>query len=88
MASGKTEIMHPEYGMKEKVKYIGLPKKFVAGTVIYGDIDECAKGLTVTLSGNGETREAKTNDFGDFEFEGLADNTDLRRQDRGCRIQG
>ena len=33
-------------------------------------------GLKVTLSGNGETMETKTNDFGDFEFEGLADNTD------------
>ena len=28
--------------MKEKVRYISLPKKFVAGTVIYGDMDECA----------------------------------------------
>ena len=44
MASGKTEALHPEYGMKEKVRYISLPKKFVAGTVIYGDIDECAGG--------------------------------------------
>lgn len=76
MASGKAVPMHPEYGMEEQVKYIGLPKKFVAGTVIYGDIDECAKGLTVTLSGNNESRETRTNDFGDFEFEGLPDNTD------------
>jgi Fe-S-cluster-containing dehydrogenase component len=75
MASGKTEALHPEYGMKEKVRYIDLPKKFVAGTVIYGDIDECASGLTVTLSGNGESKEGKTNGFGDFEFEGLAENT-------------
>ena len=74
-ASGKTEILHPEYGMKEKVSYLNLPKKFIAGTVIYGDIDECASGLKVTLSGNGETREARTNGFGDFEFEGLAENT-------------
>jgi Fe-S-cluster-containing dehydrogenase component len=74
VASGKTEALHPEYGLNEKVRYINLPKKFVAGTVIYGDIDECAVGLTVKLSSNGTTREAKTNDFGDFEFEGLADN--------------
>ncbi len=74
MASGKTEVMHPEYQMQEQVRYIGLPRKFIAGTVIYGDIDECAKDVTVTLSGNGETRQAKTNGFGDFEFEGLADN--------------
>ena len=30
----------------------------------------------VTLSGNGGKRETKTNFFGDFEFEGLADNVD------------
>ena len=74
MASGKTEVLHPEYGMKERVRYIALPRKFVAGTVIYGDIDECAGGLTVSLSGDGETRTAQTNNFGDFEFEGLPDN--------------
>jgi Fe-S-cluster-containing dehydrogenase component len=44
MASGKTEIMHAEYGMKEKVQYISLPKKFVAGTIIYGDLDESPTG--------------------------------------------
>lgn len=75
VASGKTEVLHPEYGMKEKVRYISLPRKFVAGIVIYGDIDEVASGLTVRLSGDGESREAKTNGFGDFEFEGLTENT-------------
>jgi Fe-S-cluster-containing dehydrogenase component len=76
VASGVTESMHPEYGLKEKVRYIDLPRKFIAGTVIYGDIDEVASGATVTLSGNKESRQAVTNGFGDFEFEGLADNTE------------
>jgi Fe-S-cluster-containing dehydrogenase component len=76
MATGTTEALHPEYGMKEKVRYISLPRKFIAGTVIYGDVDEVAVGLTVTLSGNGKSLAAITNGFGDFEFEGLADNTD------------
>lgn len=75
IASGQTEAIHPEYGMNEQVKYIDLPKKFVAGTVILGDIDEVAKGATVTLTGNGDTKSTKTNGFGDFEFEGLPDNT-------------
>jgi len=75
MASGKTEALHPEYGLKEKVRYIGLAKKFIAGTVILGDVDEVAVGATVTLSGSGE-KSVKTNGFGDFEFEGLADNAD------------
>ena len=75
-ATAKVEALHPEYGMNEKVKYIGLPKKFVAGTVIFGDIDECAKDVTVTIAGNGTKAETKTNGFGDFEFDGLADNTE------------
>ena len=76
MASGKTEVLHPEYGLKEKVRYIGLAKKFIAGTVIRGDIDEVAVGAEVTLTGGGGEQVVKTNGFGDFEFEGLADNAD------------
>jgi len=78
IASGNTEVLHPEYGLKEKVSYIGLPKKFVAGTVLYGDKDECAEGVTVTLSGNGGKKTAKTNFFGDFEFEDLPDDVDYK----------
>ena len=76
MASGNTEALHPEYGLKEKVRYISLAKKFIAGTVILGDVDEVASGATVTLSGNGKDQTTRTNGFGDFEFEGLADNAD------------
>lgn len=76
VASGQTEAMHPEYGLNEKVRYINLPKKFIAGTVIYGDLDEVASGVKVKLTGKGESREAVTNGFGDFEFEGLADNAE------------
>ena len=76
IASGKTETMHPEYNMNEKVRYISLPRKFIAGTVIYGDIDECASGVTARLVANDQVQETKTNGFGDFEFEGLPDNTD------------
>jgi Fe-S-cluster-containing dehydrogenase component len=75
-ASGVMEALHPEYGLKEKVNYINLPKKFIAGTVVYGDKDEVASGITVKLVGKGESRQATTNGFGDFEFEGLADNTE------------
>jgi Fe-S-cluster-containing dehydrogenase component len=76
IASGKTEALHPEFGLKEQVRYINLPRKFIAGTVIFGDTDECAIGLKVILTGNGTTVESITDDFGDFEFEGLADNTE------------
>ncbi len=71
VAAGATEVMHPEYGLKEKLTYRNLPQKFVAGTVVLGDVDEVAVGAEVTLAGGGTTWTAKTNGFGDFEFEGL-----------------
>lgn len=73
IASGKTEILHPEYKMKEKVTYIGLPKRFVAGSVVFGDKDECAENVSVTLTGDGKKKKVKTDNYGDFEFEGLAE---------------
>jgi Fe-S-cluster-containing dehydrogenase component len=71
IASGKTEVLHPEYGLKEKVRYIGLPKRFVAGAVVLSDTDECAAGVKVTLEGEGEKKTVLTDNYGDFEFEGL-----------------
>jgi Fe-S-cluster-containing dehydrogenase component len=74
IASGKTEALGP-YGLEERVRYIGLPKEFVAGTVVLGDKDECAKGVTVTLVGSdGATATTVTDGFGDFEFEDLPAN--------------
>jgi Fe-S-cluster-containing dehydrogenase component len=74
-ASDATVAMHPEYGLREKVMYMNLPKKFVAGTVVLGDLDEVAVGAEVTLTSDGKTWTAKTNGFGDFEVEGLEANT-------------
>ena len=72
----KVEVLHPEFGLKPNVYYIGLPKRFVAGTVIFGDTDECAENVTTTLIGQGGKITTKTNNYGDFEFEGLeADKT-------------
>ncbi len=77
ITSAKPEDFHPEYQMAGRVKYMNLPRKFIAGTVIFGDIDECAENIQVTLSGNGKEKTAKTNSFGDFEFDGLPDNSDF-----------
>jgi len=68
---GAAVSLHPEYGLKEGVRYLNLPKRFVAGSVVLGDSDKCARDVTVTLSGDGVSRETTTNGFGDFEFEGL-----------------
>jgi Fe-S-cluster-containing dehydrogenase component len=75
VASGKTEVIHPEYGLQEKVSYIGLPKRFIAGSVIFGDADECAKDVSVTVTGDGVRETTRTNVFGDFEVDGLAADT-------------
>ena len=74
IASGEYEPLEKEFDMGEKVLYKGLPRKFVAGTVVYADLDEAAVGIVVELVGKDGTLRAQTNGFGDFEFEGLPDN--------------
>jgi len=71
MKNRKTEVMHPEFGTRPSVHYIGLPKRFVAGAVLFGDKNECAEDVTVTLIGDKEKKTLKTDNYGDFEFEGL-----------------
>jgi len=69
VASGKTEVFHPEYGLQEKVRYIGLPKRYIAGSVVFGDKDECAGNVAVALIRGNEREVIYTSNFGDFEFE-------------------
>lgn len=71
VASGKTEVPHPEYGLGEKVRYLGLPKRFIAGAVVLGDTDKCGEGAEVILEGDGGKRVAIADSYGDFEFEDL-----------------
>lgn len=71
VASVKTETLHPEYNMQDKVTFVALPKRFVAGAVVFGDTDACAKGVRITLEGEGERKTTSTDNYGDFEFEGL-----------------
>ncbi len=75
LVSGTTEVLHPEYGLSEKVRYLGLPKSFVAGAVVFGDTDECAVGVNITLEGPDGKTTAATDAYGDFEFEGLPADT-------------
>jgi tetrathionate reductase subunit B len=66
----EAEILHPEYGLKPRVYYLNLPKRFIAGTVYDPGAEEVITGATCTLSGDG-TGTATTDGFGDFWFEGL-----------------
>jgi len=75
LEQGQAEVLYPEKGVRARTRYIGLPRKFVAGTVQLADVNECAESATVTIRAEGFERIAVTNVFGDFEFEGLADDT-------------
>ncbi len=75
LASGGFGPLKDEYGMREKVVYRNLPRKFVAGLVIYDDKNEVADGIKVVLTGSEGEQTTVTNGFGDFEFEGLPENT-------------
>jgi Fe-S-cluster-containing dehydrogenase component len=72
LAEEEGEVLHPEYGLKGNVWYLNMPKRFIAGSLVFGDTDKCAGAVAVTLLGDGERRETRSNGFGDFEFEGLA----------------
>lgn len=74
LKSNIVESLHPEYGLKENVLYYGLPKRFIAGSVVFGDKDECAEGVKITLTGSKQRRVVNTDNFGDFEFDGLDSN--------------
>ena len=75
VASGRTELLRPEYRMQDKVTYISLPKRFVAGTVVFGDTDACGEGAQVMLrpvdGAGGAAVTCAADNYGDFEFEDL-----------------
>jgi tetrathionate reductase subunit B len=69
----KAEILHPEYGARPRVYYIGLPKSFIAGSIYDPNEDECIAGAAVTLTNleSGEIFTTSTDSFGDFWFDNL-----------------
>jgi len=73
VATGTPQPLNPEFGVKPNVFYINIPKTFLAGTVVDKASDECFEGANVTLTdvASGTTRTTTTNNYGDFEFEGL-----------------
>ncbi len=71
----KSELLMPERQNVDKVRvhYLNLPKRFIAGT-LYDPIEkEVVIGANVTLvdSINKKSYTAKTDSYGDFEFENL-----------------
>ncbi|NTV90041.1 MAG: oxidoreductase [Clostridiales bacterium] len=78
--ASEVEDFKPELCTKPVIKYIGIPKYFIAGEVLLADKpNECLKGAKLTLKaadGSGAAREAVTDFLGDFEFKGLESNKD------------
>jgi Fe-S-cluster-containing dehydrogenase component len=73
------EPYHPEYETLPLVRYVGLPRRMVAGEVVLEDADDvCAQGVPVILEGLGVKRETVSTVFGDFEFDGLPPSTTFR----------
>jgi tetrathionate reductase subunit B len=72
----KAEQLHPEYRTNPSVYYIGLPKAFIAGSVYCGESQECLENARVTLTRKVSPKPVttRTNNYGDFEFEGLKAN--------------
>ncbi len=74
LKSAKAEVFHPEWNTKPLVYYIDLHKMtryFIAGAVLFKDTDECAEGVTATLTADGKLAKTTTNNYGNFEFDGL-----------------
>jgi tetrathionate reductase subunit B len=69
----RSEILHPEFKTAPWVYYIGLPRKFVAGSVYDTHEDNCVADAPVTLTDlkSGEKFTSKTDCFGDFWIKGL-----------------
>ena len=66
------EALHPEFGVKPLVRYIGLPRRFVSGEIAFADrMDEAAVGVRVSLHNGANTRDGTTDAYGDFAFDGL-----------------
>ena len=76
VAATDVEFFHPEFKTNPLVIYSSIPKRFIAGEVVLkGREDECAQGVTVVLEGGGKKMETVSDVYGDFEFEGLSNNT-------------
>jgi len=71
-----SEVLKPARQKKDKTRvyYLNLPKRFVAGTVYDPVEKEVIIGADITLSQVGSSKKtysAKTDSYGDFEFEKL-----------------
>jgi len=69
----RAEPLHPEYKTRAAVYYIGLPKHFISGSVFSAEGKDCLDNVEITLidQHTGKSLFTQSNNYGDFEFEGL-----------------
>ena len=78
--SENLEVYQPQYNTRPRVYYKNLYRYtmcFIAGSVASKDSDECTEGAKVTLSkaSNKTIAETETNNYGDFKFDNLEENS-------------
>jgi len=76
------QIFHPEYQAEPRVRWKGLPKPWIAGTVIDAASDEVIPGVAITsvdLFENGSVT-VRSDEFGDFWVRGM-------EKDRKYRVE-
>ena len=61
------------YKTSPAVYYIGLPKTFIAGSIYCNESKDCLENVEVALVDKATEKAltTSTNNFGDFEFDGL-----------------
>ena len=76
----RAEVIRPELGLKPRVYYLNIMKRFIAGTVYDPRQKEVVIGAVCTLteSRSIEKRTVTTDNFGDFWFKGLPDNVSYK----------
>jgi len=78
-AAKRVEDLHPEFETKPLVRYLELPKRFVVGEVVLADDREHpAEGVAIVLDSAGKQLTTQTDNYGDFEFAGLAEQANYR----------
>lgn len=76
----KADSYRADLGLKTKVYYLNLPKKFIGGTLYDPNVEEVIIGADCTLKDleNDESFTAETDNFGDFWFRGLKDSRSFK----------
>ena len=70
----RCEELKPEAGTRPRVRYLNLPKRFLAGEIADLEEEEVLIGAKVTLTNRetGEQLVTESDDFGDFWFKQIA----------------